>query len=55
MKQAKSLLPLLKDRVLQTVLEEIIVELERIRSIPTVPTTDTTALRNAINKITGKI
>lgn len=55
MKQAKSLIPLLKDRVLQTILEEVIAELERIRSVPTVPTTDVTALRNTINKITGKI
>ena len=55
MKQAKALLPLLKDRVLQTILEEIISELERISSIPAVPSTDTIVLRNAINRITGKI
>lgn len=55
MKQAKSLVPLLKDRVLQTILEEIITELERIKSIPAIPTTDVTALRNTINMITGKI
>ena len=55
MKQAKALLPLLKDRVLQTILEEVIAELERISSIPTIPTTDVTALRNTINRITGKI
>ena len=55
MKQARSMIPLLKDRVLQSILEEIINELDRIGSIPMVTTVDTTQLRNTINKITGKI
>lgn len=55
MKQAKALIPLLKDRVLQSILEEIVAELDRIRSVPLITTTDTAQIRNQINKITGKI
>ena len=55
MKQAKALLPLLKDRVLQQILEEIIAEQERIVSIPMASSTDATALRNIINRIIGKL
>lgn len=56
MKQAKELLPLVQDQVLRNILKDIIDDLARIQSIPAVTTTsDITKIRDAVNKITGKI
>ena len=56
MKQLNNLLPFVEDQNIKKILQEIIKELERIHSIPAVSTTtDITKVRDAVNKITGKI
>ena len=56
MKQLNQLLPFVQDQNVRKILQEIISELDRINSIPAVSTTtDISKVRDAVNKIIGKV
>ena len=55
MKHLLQMLPSIQDNTTRLVLQEIIKELDRIKSIPAVTASDVTKVRDAVNKITGKV
>ena len=55
MKKVDHLLPLVQDNNIRIILQEILAELNRINAIPAVTLADTTKVRDAINRIIGKV